>query len=201
MTILFSHLVVLLLFLTFDSSILTLYNFNITCDRFFLKFGGSLTFFSHLTVLSSHFAIPTSHVTILFAKLVVPLLFFLTFDGFILILCSSNITCDSSCLTFSDSLTFFSHLTVPSSHYANSTSHVIIFFPHIGGSLTFFLKFDNFILILCGSNITYDSFFVTLGGSLTFFTHLTVPSSYCAIPTSHVTVLFSKHLYYNQYMH
>ena len=92
---------------------------------------------------------------------------------------------------FSDSRTFFSHLTVPSLHYAISTSHVIIFFPHIGGSLNFFLKFDNFILILCGSNITYDSFFATLGGSLTFFTHLTVPFSHCAVPTSHVTVLFS----------
>ena len=67
-----------------------------------------LLFFSHLTVPSSHCTVSTSHVTILFSHLVVPLLFFLTFDGlgsslafflildgFILTLCSSNITCDS----------------------------------------------------------------------------------------------------------
>ena len=131
-------------------------------------------------------------MTILFAKLVVPLLFFLIFDGSILTLCGSNITCDSSFLTFSGSLTFFSHLMVPSSHYAVSTSHVIVFFPHIGCSFNFFFTFDSFILILCDSNITCDSSFVTMGGSLTFFSHLPVPSSHYAVPTSYVTVLFSQ---------
>ena len=54
------------------------------------------------------------------------------------------------------------------------------FFLTFGGSLTFFLTFGGYILTLCGSNIT-------LGGSLTFFSHLTVPSSHCAVPTLHVT--------------
>ena len=54
-----------------------------------------VTFFSRLIVSSSHCVIPTSHVTVLFSHYAVPLLFFLTFDGFILTLCSSNITCDA----------------------------------------------------------------------------------------------------------
>ena len=86
--------------------------------------------------------------------------FFLTFDGFILTLCSSNVISDNSFVTF-------------------------------GSSLTFFITFDGFILTLCSSNITYDSSFVTFGDSLTFSSYLTVLFSYCAVPTSHVTVLLS----------
>ena len=84
-------------------------------------------------------------------------------------------------------ITFFSYLTVPSLHCVVPTSHVtdIWWFPYI------FLTFDDSILTLYGSNITYDSSFVTLGGSLTFFSHFTVPSSHCVVPTSHVTVLLS----------
>ena len=54
-----------------------------------------------------------------------------------------------------------------------------------------FITFDSFILILCSSNITYDSFFVTFGGPLFFFSHLIVSSLHYAIPTLHVTVLLS----------
>ena len=106
-------------FLTFDGSIPTLCNFNITYNGSFVTLGGSLTFFSHLTVPSSHCTVPTSHVTVLFSHLVVPLLFshiwwfpyfFLTFDGSILTLCSSNITCDNSFLTFGGSFTLFFHI-------------------------------------------------------------------------------------------
>ena len=47
--VLLSHLMVLLFFfLIFDDSILTLCNSNITCDCFFVTFGGSLFFFSHI---------------------------------------------------------------------------------------------------------------------------------------------------------
>ena len=114
---------------------------------FFFTFSGSLTFFSHLTVLFSHcviltsyvivllshsvvpfffsshlivlfshYAVSTSHVTILLLHLVV-LFFFLIFDGSIPTLCSSNITCDCSFVTFGGSLIFFfSYLMVPLSH-------------------------------------------------------------------------------------
>ena len=106
-----------------------------------------LLFFSHLTVPSSHFAVLTSHMTVFLSHWVVSLLFshtwrfhphivqfqhhmrqlfshiwwfpyfFLTFDCSILILCSSNITCDS----------FFSHLVVS----LLSFSHIWHFYPHI----------------------------------------------------------------------
>ena len=85
--------------LTFDSFILKLYNFNIICDSSFVIFGSSLIFFSHLTVSSLYYVVPISHLTVFLSHLMVPF-FFPTFDGSILTLCSSNITCDS----------FFSHI-------------------------------------------------------------------------------------------
>ena len=129
----------LFFFLTFDGINLILCSTNITCDYTFVTFGGSLIFFSHLMVQSSHYAIPTSHVTVLLSHLVVPLffshiwwnhphivqyqhhiwlyfgtfggsfIFFPTFDGTILILCSTNITCDSTFVTFGGSF-FFSRI-------------------------------------------------------------------------------------------
>ena len=131
----------------------------------FVTLGGSLIFFSHLTIPSSHCAVLTSHVTILSHIGWFPY-FFLTLDDSILTLCSSNITCDSS----------FSHLVVP------------LLFSHIWWFPYFFLIFDGFILTF-GFNITYDNSSVTLRGSLTFSSHLTVSSSHCAVPTSHVIVL------------
>ena len=117
--------------------------------------------------------------------------FFLIFDDSILTLCNPNIICDSSFLTFGGSLTFFSHLTVPSLHYGAPTLYVTVFFPCFVVHLLFLLILDDSILTLCNSNITYDSSFVTLGGFLTFFSYLTVSSSHYAVPTSHVIVLFS----------
>ena len=64
----------LIFFLTVDF-ILTLCNSNITCDSSFVTLGGSLTFFSYLLVPSSHYAVPTSYVTVLFSQFMVPLLF------------------------------------------------------------------------------------------------------------------------------
>ena len=61
--------------ITFDSFILTLYSSNITCDDSFVTFGGSLFFFSQLTVLSSHCAVSTLHVIVLLSHFVVPLSF------------------------------------------------------------------------------------------------------------------------------
>ena len=153
--------------ITFDGTILILFNTNITCDCIFVTFDGSLLFFSysmvsflycavptshvtvffhiwwfslfffsHLMVPSSHCAVLTSHVTVLLSHLVVPLFFFLTFDDIILTLCSTNIICDYTFVTFGGSL-IFSHLMVPSSHYAIPTSHVIVLFSHSVVSLLF----------------------------------------------------------------
>ena len=141
--------------ITFDSTILTLCNINITCDCTFVTFGGALIFshiwwyhphivqyqyhmwlyfchirwflffFSHLMIPSSHYIVLTSYVIVLLSHSVV-LLFFLTFDGTILTLHSINITCDCTFVTF---IGFFSlsHLMVPSSHCAILTSYVTIF--------------------------------------------------------------------------
>ena len=116
-------------------------------------------FFSHMMVSSSHYAIPTSHMTVLLSHSVVPL-FFLTFDGTILILCSTNITCDCTFvksvvlfffltfdgsivtlgstnitydrtfLTFAGTLIFSSHLTISLSHWAVPTSYVTVLLSH-----------------------------------------------------------------------
>ena len=118
---------------------LTLCSINITCVCTFVIFGGSLIFFSHLMVPSLHCVVPTSHVTVLlshlvvllffFSHLIVPFshyavptlhvtvllshsvdpLFFLTFDGIIFTLCSTNITCDYTFVTFGSCL-IFSHI-------------------------------------------------------------------------------------------
>ena len=56
--------------------------------------------------------------------------FFLIFDDLIITLCSFNITCDDSFLTFDGFLTFFSDLTVPFSHCAIPVSHVTVLLSH-----------------------------------------------------------------------
>ena len=116
-------------FLIFDGIILILCSTNITCDCIFSHSVVLSFIFSHLMVPSSHCAVLTSLVTVLLSHLVVPLFFFLTFDDTILTLCSTNITCDYTFVTFGGSL-IFSHLMVPSSHYAIPTSHVIVLFSH-----------------------------------------------------------------------
>ena len=114
-------------FLTLTGSILTLCCSNITCDSSFVILGGSLTFFLHLTILSSYFALPTSHVTILFSHLVVPLLF-------------------SSYLTVSSS-----HYAVPTSQFQ---PHMWQFFCHIQWFPYFILTFNDFILT-CDSSLSH----------------------------------------------
>ena len=111
------------------------------------------------------------------------------FGGFILTLCSSNTTHDSSFVTFNDCLIFFLTvdfiLTLCNSNITCDSSFVTF-----DGSLIF-LTFNDYILTLCSSNITYDNSFVTIVGLLIFFSHLTVQSSYYAVLTSYVTVLLS----------
>ena len=93
-------------FLIFDSFILTLCSSNITHDSSLVTLGGSLTFFSHLTVPSSNCEFQ-HHMWQLFSHILWLPYFFLTFDGSILTLCSSNIICDSSLVILGGSLTFF----------------------------------------------------------------------------------------------
>ena len=59
-----------------------------------------------------------------------------------------------------------------------------------GGSL-FFLTFDGSIVTLGSTNITFDCTFATFGCTRIFFSHLIVPFSNSAVPTSHVIVLLS----------
>ena len=109
-------------------------------DCTFVTFDGSLIFFSHLMVSSSHCAEPTSHVIVLFHIWWFPY-FFLTFDGTILTLCSTNITCNCTFVIFDGSLILFYFLVI----------------------------FDGAILTLCSTNITCDRSFVTFSDSLNFF--------------------------------
>ena len=127
-----------------------------------------VTFFSHLMVLSSYCAIPTSHVTV----------FFLTFgDSFFFsshltvpfshyVVLTSHVTIFLSHLVFP--YYFFSHLTISSLHCARPTSHVTVLLSHLV-ILYFFLTFHNSIFTLCSSNITCDNSLVIFGGSFIFF--------------------------------
>ena len=144
---------------------------------------------SHMTVLSSYYAVVTLHVTVILSHSVVPL-FFLIFDGYILILCSSNftfnstfvtfggflffftfnifiltlcsfkITCGSSFITFGGSLIFFSHLTVPLLLWIVLVSFLTV---HLSHSMVpfLFITFDNSIVTLGNTNITSYCTFVT----------------------------------------
>ena len=96
--------------ITFDGTILILFNTNITCDCIFVIFDGSLLFFSYSMVSFLYCAVPTSHVTVFFHIQWFSLFFFLTFNGTILTLCSTNITCDCTFVTFGSSLIFFPHI-------------------------------------------------------------------------------------------
>ena len=76
-TVLLSHLVILFFFflLTFDGSIVKLGNTNILFDRTFSYIRWYFNFYSHLTIPSSHWVVPTSHVTALLSYLIVPFFF------------------------------------------------------------------------------------------------------------------------------
>ena len=132
-------MVLLLFFITFDGSILTLCSSNITCVSSFVTFGGSLYFFfSHLIVSFSHYAVPISHFIVLLSHLVVPL-FSLKFDGSIVTLGNTNIASDSTFVTFSCTLLFIlkfdsSIITLGSTNITSDRT-VVTF----GGTLFFFL--------------------------------------------------------------
>ena len=83
-------------------------------------------YFSHLTVLSSRYVIPISHVTFLLSHLMVPLFFSLIFNGSIVTFDNTNITFDSTFVTFSGSLIFFSYLTVSSLYWVVPISYLTV---------------------------------------------------------------------------
>ena len=127
-TVLLSHSVVPIFFLTYDGIILTLCSINITYDCF-CHIRWFPYFFSHLMVPSSHCAVLTSHVTVLLSNRWFSF-FFLTFDGSIITLGSTNITYDRTFLTFAGTLIFSSHLTISLSHWAVPTSYVTVLLSH-----------------------------------------------------------------------
>ena len=114
--------------------------------------------------------------------------FFLTFDSFIITLCSSNIIYDSSFLTFGGSLIFF--LTIDNSIVTFDSTNITFdnIFIILSGSFIFFLTFDGPIVTLGSTNITFDFTFVTFNGILFFFLKF---DSYWVVPTSLITVLLS----------
>ena len=166
-TVLLSHSMIPIFFLTYDGIILILCSINITCDCTFVTFGGSHIFshiwwyhphimqyqhhiwlyfchirwfpyfFSHLMVPSSHCAVLTSHVTVLLSNWWFSF-FFLTFDGSIVTLSSTNTTYDRTFLTFAGTLIFSWHLTISLSHWAVPTSYVTVLLSHSIVPLFFF---------------------------------------------------------------
>ena len=113
----------LIFFLTFDSSIVTLDSTNVTFDHTFATFGCFHIFFSHLIILSLNGVVPILDVIVLLSRSVVPLFiylfFFLTFDGLIVTLGSTNIIHDRTFVTINGSFFLFffnSYLTVSLSH-------------------------------------------------------------------------------------
>ena len=64
----------------------------------------------------SHLVVPTSYLIIILSHLLVFFFFFSSFDGFIPILYSTNITYDYTFVIFGSFFIFFSHLMVPLSH-------------------------------------------------------------------------------------
>ena len=122
-----------------------------------------------LIVSSSHCVVPISYVTVLLSHLVVSFIF-LTFDDFILTLCSCNVTFDSTFVTFGGFF-FFNFFYICWFHPQLYSSNITfdIFLSHLVVPLFFFLTFNGSILILCSSNITRDNYFVTFGGFFFFF--------------------------------
>ena len=95
----------------------------------------------------------------------------ITFDGTILTLCSTDITCDCTFFTFGGSF-IFSHIWWYHSHIMQYQHHMWLYFCYIRWFYFFFLTFDGTILTLCSINITCDCTFVTFGGFIIFFSHI-----------------------------
>ena len=128
--------------------------------------------FSHIWWYHLHIALYQHHMWLYFCHIRWFLyFFFLTFDGIILPLCSTIITCDCTVVTFNDSLIFFSYFMVPSSHCAIPTLHVIVLLSH---SIVpfFFLTFNGSITTLSSTNIKYDSIFATFSCTHIFFSNI-----------------------------
>ena len=91
--------------------------------------------------------------------------FLLTLDGSILILCSSNIRCDSSFLTLGGSLTFFSHLMVFILTLCSSN-----------------ITFNNSFVTFDGSLICFSHLMLPLLHCAVPTSHLTVILLYLVVP-------------------
>ena len=206
--------------ITFEGTIFILCSTNITCDCNFVRFGSSLIFF-HIWWYRPHIMQYRYHMWLYFCHIRWFHYFFLKFDGTILTLCSTNITCDCTFITFSGSLIFFltfdgsivilsstnvtydrtfltfSDTLIFSSHLTVSLSHWAVLTSHMTVLLShsvvhlFFLTCDGSIVTLGNTNILFDHNFLTFGGTL-IFTHIWQFHHYIEIwATSYVTILLS----------
>ena len=112
----------------------------------------------------------------------------ITFDDFIITLCSTNITCDCTFATFGSFLIFFFFtfygiiLTLRNINIICDCTFVTF-----GGSFIFF-TFDGTIITLCSTNIKCDC---TFGGSFIFFLTFDGFIVISGSSTSHLIVFFS----------
>ena len=155
-----------------------------------------LFFFSYLTVLSSHCAIPISHATVLLLHLVGFFFFSPHIDGSIVTLGSTNITSNYTFVTFNGTLFFFSHLIV----LLLGNSIVPPLFSGIRYPLVCNLLYQvtksshlTFLSLNCAILTLHVTVFLShlMVPFLFFPSHLMVSSSHCVVPTSHLIVLLS----------
>ena len=118
-------------------------------------------------VPSSNCVVSKSHVTVLLSRLMVQF-FFLTNDGSIVTLGSTNITFDSTFLTVGCTL-IFSHIWRYHSHIVQYKHHMRLYFYQIWCSPYFFITFHGSIVTLVSTNIILDHIFLTLSGTFETF--------------------------------
>ena len=119
-------------------------------------------------ILSSHCAVPTSHVIVLLSYSMFPLFFFSHF----MIPSSHYVVPRSHVIVFlSHSVVplFFSHIWWYYPYIAQYQHHMWLYFCHIRWFPYFFLTFYGTILTLHSINITCDYTFVKFDGSFFFF--------------------------------
>ena len=118
----------LFFFLIFDNSILSLCSSNITCDCSFVIFGGSHFFFPHIWWLYCHIRQYQHNIWQYFCHIL--WFFFPYLIVSIFTLCSTNITCDCTLVTFDGSF-IFSYIWWFHCHIRQYQHHIWLYFCYI----------------------------------------------------------------------
>ena len=123
-----------------------------------------------------------SHVTIL-----LPNYFFLTFDGSIITLCNSNVTCDNSFakLLFPHIWWFHPHIVQFQHHMWQFSCHIqwfLYFFSHIWQFYPYIVQYQHHFWSYFCHIWWYPNF---------FFSYLIISSSHWIVLISHITVFLS----------